>query len=108
MLFETRTRHLEVCLELVGLAVLRRGLELGNLLRDGLLNSGLEFSSVSKLKKHLKPDKHGGEEDGLDEIVQQGRGATLEDPMTDELRDPGHDMNTKGDLEGCGGITEVP
>lgn len=83
-------------------------MELGNLLRDGLLNSRLEFPSVSKLEKHFQPDKHGSEENGLDEIVQQGRGAALKDTMTDELCDPGNDMNTKGDLEGQGGITEVP
>lgn len=83
-------------------------MELGNLLRDGLLNSGLEFSSVSKLEKHFQPDKHGGEEDGLNEVVQQGRGAALEDTVTNELCDPGNDVNTKGDLEGQGGITKVP
>lgn len=74
---------------------------------NALLNAGLELRAVSNLEEELEPDEHGGKEDGLDEIVEEGGGALLECSVADKLGDPRDDVDAKGDLECAGGILEA-
>lgn len=84
---------------LLGLFSLPRA-ELGNLNRDSLVDTLLELGAVSDHEKKLEPDEQGSEEDGLEEVVQQGGGSTLELAVADKLRDPAYDMDGKGGLVG--------
>lgn len=84
----------------MGLAILRLGLELLNLDLNLLVHTSLQFGPVTKLEEHLEPHKHGGKEDGLDEVVEQSRGPALKGAMADELKDPADDVESQGTLEG--------
>lgn len=92
---------------LLGLAVLGFGLELGNLDLDLLLDACLQLLAIAELEEDLEPDKHGGEEDGLDEIVEQGGRTALKGAMANELGDPRDDVDDEGELEGGLGVLEA-
>lgn len=96
MMLQARSRHRP----LLGLAVLGLGLELLNLDLNLLVHTSLQFRPVTKHKEHLKPHKHGGKEDGLDEVIEEGRGPAFKFAMTDELKDPADDVESQGALEG--------
>jgi hypothetical protein len=85
---------------LFGLSVLRSLVELGNLDLDGLLNASLQLTAVTQLEEELKPDKYGGQEDGLNQIVKQGRSSTLKKTVPNELGNPADNVNGQGSLEG--------
>lgn len=89
---------------LVGLFVLGCGPEFGNLLLNSLLNASLEFRAVSQHEQDLKPNEQWGEEDGLDQVVQQSRCAALKRPVSNELSNPSNEMGAKGHLESGGWI----
>lgn len=84
---------------LLGLAVL--WLELLNLDLDFLVDTRSELWSVSKLEEYLKPHKHRGKEDGLDEVVEQSRGTPFIFTMTNKLEDPADNMDSQSTLESC-------
>lgn len=85
-------------LSVLGVAVRLGGSELGNLLLDGLVNAALEFLAVPKLEEELKPNKERGQEDSLNQVVQQRRRASLESAVPDELEDPAGDVDADGGL----------
>ena len=91
-------------LGLVGLALP----ELGNLNVDSLVYTGLEFWAVAELEEQLEPDEERGEEDGLEQVVEQGRGSALELAVADKLGQPAHDVSDDGGLGGSrGGYPQV-
>lgn len=75
--------------------------ELGNLDRHSLIHARLELRTVTQHEQEFEPDEQRGEEDGLEEVVQEGRGAAFELAVAEELRQPAHNVNDDGDL--CGG-----
>ena len=74
--------------------------ELGNLDRHSLVHARLELRAVSKYKQEFQPDEQRSEEDGLKEVVQEGRGTALELAMAEELRQPAHNVDDNGGLGG--------
>lgn len=72
--------------------------ELGNLLLDRLLDAGLELGAIPQLEQDLEPDEERGQEDGLDEVIQQGWGAALKGAVAEELQEPGHYVHDDGHL----------
>lgn len=67
----------------------------------------MKFWTVTQDKENLKPDKHRGEEERLEESVEERRGASLKGTMTNELGNPGQDVNTDGDLQGLYGVLQA-
>lgn len=82
-------------------AVLCLGPKLCNLFLDPLLDAHLKLLAVAELEENLEPDENGGEEDGLDEVVEQGGSAALKGAVADELGDPADDVDDEGHLEGA-------
>lgn len=74
--------------------------ELGDVLLNSRVKSGLQLRPIAEHEEDLEPDEEGSEEEGLDHVVEEGGGTTLEDSMADELRDPGEDVDTDGDVVG--------
>lgn len=93
-------------LAVLGLSIGLRGLELGNLLLDGLVDACLQLRAVAQLEEKLEPDEQRGQEDGLDQIIQQSRGTALKGAVSDELEDPANNVDADGDLVGQVGILE--
>lgn len=85
---------------LAGLAVLGLRPELGDLGLDLLVDAGLELRAVAQEEEDLEPDEHGGEEQGLDQVVQEGRGALLKGAVADKLGDPADDVDGDGRRQG--------
>lgn len=83
------------CLSVFGL-----GVELCDLLADLLVHARLQFRAVAQEEQDLEPHEHGSEEEGLDDVVQEGGGAALEGAVADELEDPARHMDGDGILEG--------
>lgn len=92
---------------LLGLAILGRGCELGNLDLDLLVDASLKLGTIAEDKENLEPDKHGSQEQGLEESVKQTGGATLKGAVADELRNPGQNVDANGDLKGLLGVLQA-
>lgn len=60
------------------------------------LHASLELLPVAKGEQELEPDKQRREEDGLDQVVQQGGSSALELSVADELRNPTDHMQGNG------------
>lgn len=89
----------------MGLTIL--GPELLNLDHDLLVDTSSKLRSVSELEEDLKPHKHRGQENGLDKVVEQGRGTSLIFTVTNKLEDPANDVNGQGSLKGCVGVLQA-
>lgn len=74
--------------------------ELGNLNRHSLIHARLELRAVAQHEQELKPDEQRSEEDGLEKVVQECRGTALKFAVTEELRQPAHNVNDNGNLGG--------
>jgi hypothetical protein len=61
------------------------GPKLGNVLRDGFVESGLKLWAVPEGEENLHPDKEGRKEQSLDKVIEECRSSTLEDAVADEL-----------------------
>lgn len=66
-------------------------LEFLDVLQRSGVDSLLEVCSVAELEQALVEDEEGGQHEGLDEVVEEGRGPLLEHRVRDELCDPRHD-----------------
>jgi len=47
-----------------------------------------EFGAITEEEEGLDPDKEDGEDDGLEEVIDEGGFAFLKVAMADELHDP--------------------
>lgn len=94
MISETQTTSLR----LLGCLFLLAGPKLGDLDLNGLVDTLLELGSVPDHEEKLEPDKQRGEEDGLEQVVEQGGRPPLELAVADELGQPAHDVDGDGDL----------
>lgn len=74
--------------------------ELANVLLNCRIESSLQLGSISKHEQNFKPDEERCQEESLDQVVQQRRSTAFEDTMADELRYPGDNVNTNGDVVG--------
>lgn len=52
------------------------------------MNRVSEFGAITEEEKGLNPDKEDSEDDGLEEVIDEGRFAFLKVAMADELHDP--------------------
>lgn len=70
--------------------------ELLNLQFHILIEALLQLRSVAKEEQDFHPDEKRSKEQGLDEVVEQGRGTFLESTVPDELCQPRDHMNSPG------------
>jgi len=84
------------------LRLLRSGffLELADVLLDSRVESSFQLRPVAEHEQNFQPDEERGEEECLDQVVEQSWGTTLEDTVADELSHPGEDVDAKGDVVG--------
>lgn len=73
--------------------------KLFNLDLDLLVHTSLQFRAVAKHEENLQPNKHGGKEDCLDEVIEKGRGTAFVNAVTDELEDPTDDVKSQSSLK---------
>lgn len=91
----------------MSLAILSRSIQLGNLSANLLVHTRLKLWAVAQDKEDLEPDKHRGEEERLEESVEERRGASLKGTMANELGNPGQDVDTHSDLQGLFGVLQA-
>jgi hypothetical protein len=72
--------------------------EFRNLNLNGLVDAALQLPAVAELEEKLQPDKQRGQEDCLDDVVEQGGGSAFEGAVAEELEQPADDMCRNGDL----------
>lgn len=84
----------------MGLSVLCLGLELCDFLLDLLLYTSLQLWAVAEHEQHLKPDKHGSQEESLGKVVKKSGGTALKGAVANELHDPADEMESQCALEG--------
>ena len=58
----------------------------------------MQIFSVSKKEKDLKQHKQGGSQESLIQAVKKSWGSTLKDPMSNELQDPGNNMDCQSNF----------
>lgn len=74
--------------------------ELLDILLNRHINPRLELRPVAEHEENLHPDEERRQKQRLHEVVEQRRRAAFEDPVADELRQPGEDVHAQRDVVG--------